>query len=329
MVTVSTNDRSHVVRIERPGIDWIPLRKAPFHFQAAYSRHRGLSSPPHPCPLSSELIDATVGQMVIDRSIIKCEVDRDEYGTGFLLSFDDWEPDPYDESALSRTIAHRFVQPFALPEDLKRDQAQLAVLITRAWNMMEFRFRRAVKVGYCRLFARCGAAYAPIFSELTPEIIAQYRIIDWEKGVAESIVTPGDRLYEIYAEAVSSPSLVEKSISPKHLSHIISDHPDPDDPLFVTGISAAEGRPSRVSTVPELLNGHGSRVLLIARHFFYNQNDEPIGEVIPQGVKNKLTDVLGSACDPRTVKAGLRLARDLRAINAVPELLAEHGFNKA
>ena len=76
MVTVGTIDQSNVLRIERPGIGWIPLRKAPFHFQAVYSRLRHFSRPPHPCLLSLELIDAIVKQMITDPSIIKCEVGR-------------------------------------------------------------------------------------------------------------------------------------------------------------------------------------------------------------------------------------------------------------
>jgi hypothetical protein len=173
MDTVGTIDRSKILRIERPDPSWIPLRKAPFHFQAVYLRLHHIPRPPHPWLLSLELIDAAVKQMITDASIIKCEVDREEYGAGFLLFYEDWAPDPYDEKAIARTIEHNFVEPFALPEHWKHDQARLADQIASAWQIMEVRFRRALKAGHCRLLARCGAAYAPIFSELPSEIFAQ------------------------------------------------------------------------------------------------------------------------------------------------------------
>jgi hypothetical protein len=270
-----------------------------------------------------DLIDAAVKQMITDASIIKCEVDREEYGAGFLLSYDDWEPDPLDENGLSRTIAHSFVEPFKLPENLKRDHVQLAVLITSAWNVMELRFRRALKAGYCRLLARCGAAYAPVFSELPPEIFESYRIIDWRNGVAESTITAGDRIYEIHVEAISSPPQGAVSSGLNDLSQIVADYPNSTDPLL-DAVAEIEREGAAVS---DLLEGHGIRVLKAARHFFYNPADEPIGDIISQDVKDRLTLVLKSSFDGRTIKTALKLARDLRTLNPESKVLAAHGFN--
>lgn len=323
MVTVGTIDRSNVLRIERPGIGWIPLRKAPFHFQAVYSRLRHFSRPPHPCLLSLELIDAIVKQMITDPSIIKCEVDREEYGTGFVLYYEGCGPDPHDDESVSRTIEHNFVEPFALPEQWRRDQAQLAVQITSVWNLMEFRLRRALKAGYCRLLARCGAAYAPVFSELPPEIFESYRIIDWRNGVAESTITAGDRIYEIHVEAISSPPRGAVSSGLNDLSQIVADYPNSTDPLL-DAVAEIEREGAAVS---DLLEGHGKRVLKAARHFFYNPADEPIGDIISQDVKERLTLVLKSSFDARTIKTALKLARDLRTLNPESKVLAAHGFN--
>lgn len=327
MDTIGTIHQSKILTIERPDIAWMPLRKAPFHFQAVYSRLRNISRPPNPSLLSFELIDAAVEQMITDASIIKCEVDREEYGAGFLLSYDDWEPDPYDENGLSRTISHSFVEPFELPENLKRNQVQLAILITRAWNVMELRFRRALKAGHCRLLARCGAAYTPVFSELPSEIFVHYKVIDLRNGVAESIITPGDRLYEIHVEATSPPSC-ETSSSSKDLSQIVPDHIDTSDPLFAPANKSEEGSPSVVAAVSALLSGHGPRVLKVAQYFFCNPNAVPIGDVIPQSVKDELNRVLKSSFDPRTAKAGLKLARDLRILNPTRDVLMAYGFIK-
>jgi excisionase family DNA binding protein len=74
------------------------------------------------------------------------------------------------------------------------------------WRKMEAQFRRALQAGMCRLFARCGEPTAEHFREINADLFRFFRVIDWDRGVAEDDL--GNRLYSLHA---APPTIAEET----------------------------------------------------------------------------------------------------------------------
>lgn len=322
MDSVDTFNRTEVLKIQRPAPEWIPLQHAPFLFQAVLRRRQSLTQlrQPNPGLLSRRLIDAIVQESVQDPAIGRCRVDREEYR--FVLFEEIGELDP---DAASQPIS-RTVTPFALPADWTKDPTsqRLAEKISSTWRMMEARLRRAIDAGYCRVLARCGAAYAPSFSELLPEIFARCRIADWQNGEAESASGSHDRLYDLHVAPNRS---VEEfaSLEINDLTQVASEPAVPDNSFALQG----EHQPPssvRISELAELTGRFKGIGLDVARYYYFEPEARPVGKPTRKIDKNKLREKFGREPAHQTIAGARELLKKLREKNATLEELDAIGF---
>lgn len=317
---------AEVIKIRSPAPGWIPLRYAPFLFQAVLRRRQSLTQlrQPNPALLSRRLIDAIVQQSV-DPGNGRCQVDRDEYR--FVL-FDEID---YSDADVGSLPISRSIAPFALPEGWADDPAsqRLAGTISSTWRMMEARLRRAIDAGYCRALARCGTAHAPSFSELLPEIFARYKIIDWQNGVAESVSGTNDHLYDLHVAPNKSADELA-SIEIDDLARVTPEPVAANQPLdaqseYQNGYQEVSA--ARRAELAALTCRFKERAIDVARFYYFEPEAEPAGDVITKRDKNRICDVIGNGVDPRTISRGLRLAQNLRAKNPSSHELRAIGFH--
>ena len=270
--------------------------------------------------LSQRLIDAIVQEGIQDPAIDRCQVDRDEYS--FVL-FDEID---HSDSDVGSSPISRSIIPFALPEDWAGDPAsqRLAKNISLTWRLMEVRLRRAVDAGYCRVWARCGAAYEPSFSTLLPGIFARYRIIDWQNGVAESVSGSNDPVYDLHVVPNMSPD----ELALLELNDIAQVAPEPAAPgkSFEVQIEYQAPSPERISELAELTGRFKGIGLDVARYYFFEPEARPAGKPIRKIDKNRLREKFGREPAHRTIAGARQLLKELREKNATLEELDAIGF---
>ncbi|MCF8477657.1 MAG: hypothetical protein K9G60_11560 [Pseudolabrys sp.] len=177
----------HIIEMDKPGLNWLPLRLAPQRFQS-------ISGPFRKQTLTADAIEEFVRTAVTGPSIIKCALDFSEF---FAIHYSS----PTYKDAVTE-IVH--VAPYAPRDWIDSDNGAIrpadeaiADRIAAVWVQMEARFRSAHKLGDCRVLARSGSPVAEHFTAVLPDAFAAFKIMDWRNGIAESV--SGDRLYSIYA----------------------------------------------------------------------------------------------------------------------------------
>jgi hypothetical protein len=174
------NAEPHVMEMDKPGLNWTPVRFAPLRYQV-------VSKPFRKQTLTPEAIEAFVTETVKDSSFIACELE----GFSFLV-------DEEGELKLAIVAPHAPLEMVdAVDGRVPPVSEAIAVRIAAAWAQMETRFRAAHRLGDCRVLARSGSPVAEHFTAVVPDAFAAFKIIDWRNGVAESVT--GDRLYSIHA----------------------------------------------------------------------------------------------------------------------------------
>lgn len=189
-----------VIEFDRPHGSWVPIRHAPFRYQS-------LSRPLRSSRVEQRETDEYVRSSVKDPLIVRCAVYWEN--DCFLITYCDDEV----ETRLSYVFPHEVREVFRSDDGgILPGCERLVGQIESVWTEMERRFRSALTKGHCRLLARCESPHALKFTELSAEMFAQYRIIDWGHGVAESKITPGIRLYALHVDVVRSAAIQESVI---------------------------------------------------------------------------------------------------------------------
>jgi hypothetical protein len=184
------NISSAPIAASKPAKSWTPLRFAPLRYQ-------GNPNPLQNRRLSESQIQQFVQASVDDPSTLSCKIEWDM--NCFVVRF----PSNNDEHHDSDSIC--FVPYDARKEfsssDGEVDEAWSVFVaqIESVWEKMEQRFRIAVRRGDCRILARCDRPHAARFTEISSDMFALYRVIDWKNGIAET--SAGDRLYDIHVVA--------------------------------------------------------------------------------------------------------------------------------
>jgi integrase len=163
------NAEPHVMEMDKPGLNWTPVRFAPLRYQV-------VSKPFRKQTLTPEAIEAFVTETVKDSSFIACELE----GFSFLV-------DEEGELKLAIVAPHAPLEMVdAVDGRVPPVSEAIAVRIAAAWAQMETRFRAAHRLGDCRVLARSGSPVAEHFTAVVPDAFAAFKIIDWRNGVAES-----------------------------------------------------------------------------------------------------------------------------------------------
>jgi hypothetical protein len=184
---VRDNSEPRIIEMDKPSLDWLPLRLAPQHFQS-------ISGPFRNQALTSDAIEEFVRTSVAGPSIIKCALYFSEF---FAIQYSSQA----DEETATEVV---HVAPYAPHEWIDPDNGTIrpaleaiADRVGAVWTQMEERFRSAHRLGDCRVMVRDGSPLSQHFTAITPEAFAAFKIIDWKNGIAESMT--GDRLYSIFA----------------------------------------------------------------------------------------------------------------------------------
>ena len=200
MSQLNVTDKLKIVEIARRDPSWIPIRFAPFHYQAVFVPHRsGMPFFVGAHRLPEDFIDAVVLNNVKEQSITACTIDRGPFQfmvEDSRIAYNDW------------MSVHRHFDPFDVRQQLRSSDGtinphnkHLVEQVEAVWTTMEIRFRRAHQYGHCRLLARVGSSHALHFSEVPADVFALCKITDWRQGNAQS--ADGDRLYALHVGAVS------------------------------------------------------------------------------------------------------------------------------
>lgn len=196
----------NVICPDPPERSWIPLRLAPYRFQAV-ARGRSGGGPRPVLPprlLDHREISDFVNAAISGPDIVKC--DLDEAGTRLVLDFESVGYDSATDEAYDR-VDSMDLAPYEIRNGYESPDVQTTDFITKveaAWAEMEKRFRLAVDQCLCRVFARCGSIHAPHFTAISPAEFALYRILDWKNGIAVS--ETDEKIYSIHVtKAVLSP----------------------------------------------------------------------------------------------------------------------------
>ncbi|HZL41310.1 MAG TPA: hypothetical protein VFC45_13655 [Pseudolabrys sp.] len=180
----------HIIEMDRPGRDWIPIRGAPAQFQAIQRPFRKRTA-------SSDTIREFAEEALQEPRFIAFSDD------GLVLLLGSEHVSGEQGPGLDQ------IAPYAPHEAIDGSDGRVrpvsgefATRITKLWEQMEIRFRTAHRVGDCRVLARCGSPIAERFTSLAPDVFDAFKIIDWQNGVAVSLA--GDRLYSIHAAPPSA-----------------------------------------------------------------------------------------------------------------------------
>ena len=196
----------NVICPEPPEQSWIPLRLAPYRFQAVASGWSGAGPRPILTPrlLGHREISDFVNAAVTAPDIVKCELD--ETATRLVLDFESVGYDSARDESYDCVDSMDLV-PYEIRKDYPWPDVPVPDFVTKveaAWLEMEKRFRLAVGQCLCRVFARCGSMHAPHFTAISPAEFALYKILDWKNGIAVS--ETDEKIYSIHVtKAVLSP----------------------------------------------------------------------------------------------------------------------------
>jgi hypothetical protein len=180
--------RTTVAAIDAPGKSWIPLRLAPFRFQAV---RRGLSSR----LLSNAEIFSLARDCVADP---ENQLERIYFDEGlFVVSYLAAAPEGGDCKDFMDFAPYEVRSKFAIPDRDNPIEFDIVGMVESFWLEMEARFRLALMLRHCSLAARRGSMLADRFTEISFSDFSQFKVLDWQRGIAKSF--HGELIFAIHA----------------------------------------------------------------------------------------------------------------------------------
>jgi Helix-turn-helix domain len=179
---------SSYLEMQEPDPSWLPLRHAPFQYQANPNPLQGSK-------LSPAQIDNFVRLNTRNSEIIECTIDRD--AMCFAVSFSSGNTENEAE------LEHEYFAPYEVRRkselisgEIQEGREQLVAQVETVWTKMEERLRSAVRRGQCRIFARCDQPHARQFTQISSDAFTLFEITDWQNGIATN--RNQDWLYAIH-----------------------------------------------------------------------------------------------------------------------------------
>ena len=192
--SLTTTLPPQTIDMHAPGDGWVPLAPAIFDWQAI--------------EVGSDVVDCSdLADVLWPLSempdVLHCRIDQDAARLVVRLRCDaakaSWHTVQFllgegsvDETALAA------ISPLSLAKALSAEVAAISSLI--AW-----RFRTAVRLRQCEVYARDGSATAPAFTRIEPDVLDTFCLTKWSPGMAEA--TPGP--HQLFSIHVKSASLSE------------------------------------------------------------------------------------------------------------------------